>query len=471
MLLEFKLENFRSFHHETILPLLATSQSEHADFFNKEQAGRRRVLPSAVIFGPNASGKTNLVLALAAFREMVTEGHIRLEKTSQYLKFLELHPFIHEIEKFQQPVKWETVFLIDKKEYTYGVEVLANLMAESNKFTRVIIAEYLKIDDIPIFERNQQQVKLRTEPKALRQYTKKVDAKLLKTLEKQSQQNLDDRGLFLAGAFKNVIDHQLAGKIIGWFSEKLVTIIDFPETDSLPGINADMAEDEMELQNKIMQALLKHADFGTKEVAYLKKSGSDPSQGTAKLHTCFDIKGEDGNIHLEIPSILMESKGTLKFLKFVQPLIATLHQGKTLVVDELDASMHPDLVTAVIGVFNNPHINRRGAQLIFNTHNPAYLNRHIFRRDQIFFVQKDPETLESELYSLADFKTAGTKGVRKDENYKKNYLEGKYGSLPLIDIADEIRKALEAIDNRESIHKREATNTNLFISPKIIPKT
>lgn len=129
-------------------------------------------------------------------------------------------------------------------------------------------------------------------------------------------------------------------------------------------------------------------------------------------------------------------------LEFSFPFVQALKYGCVLVVDELDASLHPDLVAAIVSVFNNPTINKNGAQLIFNTHNPIYLNKNIFRRDQILFVEKNRETYESELYSLADFKTYGEKAVRDDERFMKNYLAGKYGAIPFVDFEAAIHQAL-----------------------------
>ncbi|MBP3040997.1 ATP-binding protein [Bacillaceae bacterium Marseille-Q3522] len=102
------------------------------------------------------------------------------------------------------------------------------------------------------------------------------------------------------------------------------------------------------------------------------------------------------------------------------------------VLDEFDAAIHPELIKGIIALFNDQSVNKNGAQLIFTTHNPIYLNNKIFRRDQIKFVEKDKDTFESTIYSLADF---GSIDVRNDQNYMLNYFKGKYGTLPYIDFS------------------------------------
>jgi hypothetical protein len=115
-------------------------------------------------------------------------------------------------------------------------------------------------------------------------------------------------------------------------------------------------------------------------------------------------------------------------------VIRALLTGGTLVVDEFDASIHPMALMSIINIFHNDEINKKHAQLIFNTHNPIFLNSNLFRRDEIKFVERDEETHKSILYSLSDFGTAGKDGVRKNEDYMKNYFISRYGAIRNIDL-------------------------------------
>ncbi|MFI3170110.1 MAG: AAA family ATPase [Faecalibacterium sp.] len=110
-----------------------------------------------------------------------------------------------------------------------------------------------------------------------------------------------------------------------------------------------------------------------------------------------------------------------------------IQTGSILIVDEFDASVHPMALMSIINIFHNDEINLHGAQLVFNTHNPIFLNSNLLRRDEIKFVERDDNSDSSELYSLADFGTTGDKGVRKNEDYLKNYFVSRYGAIKDID--------------------------------------
>jgi len=138
-----------------------------------------------------------------------------------------------------------------------------------------------------------------------------------------------------------------------------------------------------------------------------------------------------------IPAELMESRGTLKLLDFAIPFEKLFKSGGVFVLDEFDAAIHPELIKGILVLFNDSEINKAGAQLVFTTHNPIYLNSKIFRRDQIRFVEKDSDSYESVIYSLADF---GSEKVRNDHNYLINYFKGNYGALPFIDFSSLLKQ-------------------------------
>ena len=122
-------------------------------------------------------------------------------------------------------------------------------------------------------------------------------------------------------------------------------------------------------------------------------------------------------------------------------VLQAIHTGATLVIDEFDASIHPMALMSIINIFHNDEINIHHAQLIFNTHNPIFLNSNIFRRDEIKFVERDDEKHCSTLYTLSDFGTSGEKGVRKQEDYMKNYFINQYGAIKNIDFTSLFEEA------------------------------
>lgn len=136
---------------------------------------------------------------------------------------------------------------------------------------------------------------------------------------------------------------------------------------------------------------------------------------------------------LRFPAELFESYGTIRFVNMFPLVVNALLNGGTLIVDEFDASIHPMALMNIINIFHNDEINIHHAQLIFNTHNPIFLNSNLYRRDEIKFVERDEETHFSSHYSLSDFGTTGKSGVRKNEDYMKNYFVDRYGAIKDID--------------------------------------
>ncbi|TCL56029.1 hypothetical protein EDC14_105210 [Hydrogenispora ethanolica] len=440
MLLELKMKNFRSFYEETVLSMLASLQRTHEDFLIKTDG--RRILPSAVIYGPNASGKTSIVMGLDFLKYVTGKGNIRKQKDNLISEMIEVFPFIHDYQKYSEPVRLEVTFLLEGVEYIYGLSLESRWESKDVRETKRLIAnEYLIVDQKDVFVRDYNQVTLIKDKKTLKFYSGKTSVSLLETLESQINANLEATDLFLCGAFKSVVNNELAGKVIRWFQEKLITITDFDEAKLEVQLPEHFTNQKFILRNNVMNAMLRHADFGPQDIRLEVSRNSDSEQKT-QLRSRYPIPGNPFGQGLDIKSEILESKGTIKMLEFSFPFVQALKLGSVLVVDELDASLHPDLVAAIVSVFNNPKLNTNGAQLIFNTHNPIYLNKNIFRRDQILFVAKDRDTYESELYSLADFKTYGEKAVRDDERFMKNYLAGKYGAIPFVDFEAAVHQAL-----------------------------
>ena len=145
----------------------------------------------------------------------------------------------------------------------------------------------------------------------------------------------------------------------------------------------------------------------------------------------------------------IESVGTLRLISIMPVIISAMQKGAVLVIDELDSSLHPMIVMNLISIFHNEEVNINGAQIIFNTHNPIYLNRKLLRRDEIKFVERDKETKSSSLYALSDFKANGEISVRKTSDYMKNYFINRYGAIEDIDFTDIITEILKGTDKND----------------------
>ena len=154
-------------------------------------------------------------------------------------------------------------------------------------------------------------------------------------------------------------------------------------------------------------------------------------ESDAKLYSVFqDMKNKKS---AAIAAEIFESYGTIRFINMFPLVIKAIQTGGTLVVDEFDASIHPIALMSIINVFHNDDINIHHAQLIFNTHNPIFLNSNLFRRDEIKFVERDDDSHQSILYALSDFGTTGDRGVRKHEDYMGKYFISQYGAIKDID--------------------------------------
>lgn len=171
---------------------------------------------------------------------------------------------------------------------------------------------------------------------------------------------------------------------------------------------------------------------------------NDPETHTTKLMSV--LQKTDSKLY-GMDADRIESVGTMRLISIMPVIISALRKGAVLVMDELDASLHPMIVMNLIAIFHNDGVNTNGAQIIFNTHNPIYLNHSLLRRDEIKFVERDKETKSSSLYALSDFRANGEASVRKTSDYMKNYFISRYGAIEDIDFTDIIAEVLKGAES------------------------
>lgn len=433
MIINYMFSNFRSFKNKTCLSMKAGTQRTMKENLIKENG--YYVLPSAVIYGANASGKSNIIMSLAVMREIILSGS--LESNNLDLNNLELFPFAYS--DTESPMSFEIEFKHKGYHFIYGFEVLCKLF---KKASREIVSENLSVvvgnsKIIKLFERENDKVTIMKDKRALEVI--QFDEKLLNEFEKKINENLDSSELFLSRAFKSLISNELAEVILDFFRNKLVVVSDFTlKKANLTFSVKDMPKKNFLVWNKILEGFVKNADFGPQNIAFKSTEADNKDSADLELVSIYENNGQ----RTIIPAELMESRGTLKLIDFAIPFETLFTSGGVFLLDEFDAAIHPELIKGIIALFNDQTVNKNGAQLIFTTHNPIYLNNKIFRRDQIRFVEKDKDTFESSIYSLADF---GSVDVRNDQNYLINYFKGKYGALPFIDFS----KLLMANESKE----------------------
>jgi AAA15 family ATPase/GTPase len=425
MLLEFRAANYKSFRDELVFSLAPAPKQKGLDYsVMKTQTGKKayRGLCSAVIYGPNASGKTNIIGAMDSFKSIVLRGNIRNDaddnEPNAASGTLELIP--NNSNGVSLPVEFSITFIEEGLhiEYAFTADMGKFLVTE---YKRKILSETLKINKNLVFTRN----------KGLEfGFLDMIQDFFVNAFEQNAdgaialaKNNLNNEELFLMNGFKTMFSSKLVSLITDWLDKKFMVIY---RANSMRLIRkfSDPKKKSIYIEKTLNEAA-NYFGINSNALGYMIDSDNDE----AKLYSLF----ENNSKGKAIPAELFESYGTIRFINMFPLVVNALENGGTLVVDEFDASIHPMALMSIINIFHNDDINTNHAQLVFNTHNPIFLNANLFRRDEIKFVERDEETHLSTLYALSDFGTAGKKGVRKNEDYMQNYFVDRYGAIKDID--------------------------------------
>lgn len=415
MLIELKFKNFRSFREETTFSMVASSDKTlYENVSTTAEFGGRNILRSAVIYGPNAAGKSNLFAAVNFIDALVNHSAER-----ELNRPIETTPFLFDSEANSSPSEFEITFLDNEKvRYQYGFHVT------SSRVTREWLIAYPKGLPQTWYER---------------EYKDSSDygwffGRNLKGKNYQVAELTRPDVLFISNAAK--LNHQQLGKVSEWFHKSLRLIGGEEEFNPfLHNYTANRAlkneRAKYQIRNLISMADLGITDFDVNEEMITEKDL--PADMPLELRSQFINKKrldvfmrhtlESGDV-VPLP-LEEESIGTQRYFALGGPLTYVLENGCTLFVDELDASLHPLLVRHLVELFHNNEINSKGAQLIFNTHDTTLMDGCLFRRDQIWFIEKDHKGC-SHLYPLLDY------SPRKDEALAKGYLLGRYGAIPFL---------------------------------------
>jgi len=438
MIIQFSVKNYRSFKENATISFVASNYDKKTNEINNIISLKEfnlRLLKSVVIYGANASGKSKLLEALMFMRRFVLNS----SKDSQKLEPIAVEPFRLNLDTISHGSEFEVIFIHNQKQYRYGFEV-------NNK---IIIAEWLfvkndKNKEIELFYRDLQII---TSDHVILPKSKiLIDENIVR-----------DNALFLS-VLAQFNDH-LSESILEWF-KNLKTISGLKEEGYLNDtmkMSKDLNQKERilefikkadidisdfklkpnnyeELSDKINN--LKHIDEELRVAvlglnSYLSRTQNEENvenySDVITFHKQYDSKGKYiGDIEFSLKED--ESSGTRKFFAMIGQIIQAIDNGSILIIDELDSKLHPNLVCKIISIFNSKKFNPNNSQLIFNTHDTNLLSSGLFRRDQIWFTQKD-RLGGSVLYSLADFKTDE---VRKNEAFEENYIRGKYGAIPFL---------------------------------------
>lgn len=426
MLLQFKTENFKSFLDEmnfSMTPAPKQKDLEYSILEHKIGNKTYKGLCSAIIYGPNASGKTNIISAMDVFKEIVLKGDIRNsdELRSPNISEGKLELIPNNLNRYPKPTKFYIRFVEGELLVEYELKIDLGLFLDRN-YQRKIEFESLRINDKTIYERTDQIEFFNL--KSIEKYLITEFRENEDSAKAIARNNLNETELFLTNGFKMMFSSKIVSFILEWFEEKFIVIY-----------RADATEIKRKLDNtkggkifisRTTNDAAKLFGINSNALGYVvPEDGGEP-----QLCSIFKDSG------VTIPAKYFESYGTVRFINMFPLILKALVEGSVLVLDEFDVNIHPMALMNIINIFHDDDINKKNAQLIFNTHNPIFLNANIVRRDEIKFVERDDETHLSTHYSLSDFKTSGSNGVRKADDYLKHYFLGRYGAVKDIDFYD-----------------------------------
>lgn len=408
MLLQFSVENFRSFKTKAVLSLEASVDKDLPD--NVVDTQKQRILKGAAIFGSNAAGKSNIFKALTAAILMVRYSNNRQVGEPLVL----MVPFAFDDESVKKPCSFEFVFLKDNIKYVYGFS------ATSQKITNEYLYVYKSSRATTIFERDDNNEY---------RFTSSETAKRLKPI---TVHNTDNK-LFLATA--TAWNYEGTRDALMWFMNGINTYS--PDYQQMLNITGPMFEqDEDDSLRIFTNGILHEADINISdyniESRELPISSPQPRVNVVGKEYTITTSHKIENGKIYSLNLRDESNGTINLFFFAPIMNKAFKTGETLCIDEFDESLHPLLVQYLVSLFNNPKINKNNAQLIVSTHTSGLMNLKHLRRDQIYFVEKDNRTGCSTLYSLDEF------SPRTREDIQKAYLLGRYGSIPNLGTGDSL---------------------------------
>lgn len=411
MLLEFRVRNYRSIRDEIVISFAALKDKKLADT-HLAMTGIKtlaHVVRSAVVYGPNASGKSTLLQALAFMRAVVAESATIIQPGQSY----NVQPFRLDADYVVQPTEFEISFILNGMRHQYGFSLTPER----------IIDEWLLVYRAA----KPQQWFSRHFDKKSQSSTYKYSTHLTgprKLWEESTRPN----ALFLSTAAQ--LNSELLGPIFRWLVEQSV----YFGAGLTPPPDSTTELLQTDIGKRAVRDFLASADISISDVLSVPRQGFQQKimfgpEGTKVtreeqevLTPQFVHKTERGSANFELHE---ESQGTQRLYALVAPILDVLKHGRLLIVDELDSSLHPLLVRWLVRMFHQPELNLLGAQLLFTTHDTSLLDRTLFRRDQIWFTEKD-RNQATQVYPLTDF------SPRETEAWERGYLIGRYGAVPFL---------------------------------------
>jgi uncharacterized protein len=421
MLLEFRVGNYRSIRDEQVLSFGASVADKELANTHLAATGLKSLpsaVRSAVVYGSNASGKSTLLLALNYMRAVVAESATVIQPGQTY----NVQPFKLDERFAKKPTEFELTFLLNGIRHQYAFAMTAERIVSES------LTVYRTVKPTQWFSR---------QLNGDGQTYKYEFSTYLTGPRRLWQESTRPNALFLSTAAQ--LNSELLGPIFRWVTENIVylpagAIVSHEITTAMLGTEegretirsflstADISIDDVEAipRKGIRQQLV----FGAGGMTHSNREESEI------LVPIFQHTTPNGSAKFELQE---ESEGTQRLYGLIAPVLDVLRDGRVLVIDELDGSLHTLLVRRLISMFHNPALNNAGAQLLFSTHDTSLLDHTLFRRDQVWFTEKDHDQA-TKLYPLTDF------SPRKHEAWERGYLMGRYGAVPFFSELPDILK-------------------------------
>ena len=420
MLVEFTFKNFRSFKDEATLSLEAESLRSEA---NKSRLintpNKRRLLPSVGIFGANASGKSNVILALMTLLLSIRESSLDNPPTKAGL----LQPFALDDSSSKKPALMQVVFWDQSKqvEYRYGFLIDRDRVLEEWLYVRA--KANVRFIDNQAFIRSKHKFEF---------------GKSFKPAFKGLEKSIRSEDLALPHLAKN--NYRSADDFIKFISEQTAVLRVFESRIKQDAV--EIYESDRDVSDKVKE-IIKKSDLSIQDLS-IETQAYDPQNISKDFLDEMVAQGASGDRpfwarrvvtrhkkhggkpgYIDFNLAIQESIGTERLFNLAIFVAWRLKEGGVLVIDEIDMSLHPLLVAAIVNQFDNKKTNPKGAQLIYNSNQPYLLSKRVgLRRDQIWFTEKNKRE-ESSLHSLSEYEVHGYE-------ISKNYLVGRFGAIPIL---------------------------------------
>ena len=405
MLIRFSFKNFKSFKDENVLDMEATSLKEHE--YNVVKTDNINLLKVAAIYGANASGKTNVLQAFDYMKKRIlvsddSKKNSPIDEDNVYSFMINNEPISLEVE----------ILAKNNKIYKYGFDVLKDSIVSEWLYIKKINKFYM------VFKREKNNITMKSNNKI------------------SGLANIDERTLFLNIYSKIDKDNEDFNNVYDWFVNANYLDLGNPRFEDFINTRISLKILSDEKYKKELLRFIKTFDSGIEGIKTTPDSIKEVQNNNRVVKVELIHRGE--NSKLKALPLELESNGTRKMFHLFDFFMDALRNGMVLFIDELDAKLHPLLTRYIINLFHNSETNIGNGQLIYSTHDTVNLNKDTFRRDEIWFTEKNRDGV-SEMYALSDYildddeNNKSGKKVRNDATYNKDYLTGRYGAIPVLE--------------------------------------